>query len=75
MNQLKEIVDVLNKLADRGITTSICYGKLDGYAIMYSVDVLTKEGLSFEKPIAAYSLKHSVDIAMKECIKLGFYTP
>lgn len=68
-----EFVRRLESLAEKGLTVSICYGPCgESEGLLYSVDVLTKEKESFDKPFAANSLKQCLDIAETECKKKGW---
>lgn len=62
----------LNLLANNGISTSIVYGPCGAKGALFSVDVLTAEYKSFERPFAATTLQQAVDIALLECKKRGW---
>jgi len=62
----------LDYLAEHGITTSICYGPCGNQGILFSVDVLTRDALSFDKPFGAISLEQAIFIAYTECVRRGW---
>lgn len=67
-----ELTAKLKSLAERGITTSVVYGPCGTLGDLFSVNVLTKDGESFEKPMAANFLEQCVDIAEIECTIRGW---
>ena len=63
-----EFVRRLEEFGKKGITVSICYGPSgESKELLYSVDVITQNGETFERPFAAKSLKQCLDIVDEEC--------
>ena len=62
----------LDYLANHNIITSVCYGPCGDKGIMFSVDVLTEDAESFNRPFAARSFGHAIDIAYSECVGRGW---
>lgn len=68
-----EFIRRLEDLGKKGLTISICYGPSgESKELLYSVDVLTLEYKSFDKPLTADSLKQCLNIAETECKKRGW---
>ncbi len=71
--ELSEIQTKFDYLARHGITVSLVYGPCGkGGEILYSVDVLTRDCRSFDRPYAARSFTQAVDIVLIECRERGW---
>jgi hypothetical protein len=58
-------------LGRAGVRVSICHGRSRDDVLLWSVDALSKTG-SFERPFAAASFEHAVEIAEIEAKKRGW---
>jgi hypothetical protein len=64
-------VERMEWLGRQGLTVSVCYGPSGGQG-RWSVLVLSRTGEEFERPFAATSFEHAVEIAVNECAKRGW---
>jgi len=62
-----EIQSIVDELWQSGISTSFVFGRCGNIGIIWSVDVLTKDGQSFEHPYGTLSLRQAAEIARIEC--------
>lgn len=69
---MKQIQDIVEQLSMSGITTSFVFGPIRG-GLIWSVDVLTISGETFDKPFAAQTLHQAAVIAITECRLRGWY--
>ena len=65
-------VDRMAALGARGFTVSVCCGPCGGAAFRWSVDVLTTDWRTFDRPFAANSFDQCIDIAEQEILKRGW---
>jgi len=73
---LKAHTDVVRRwqrLTERGLVVSICCGQIAG-GPLFSVEVMTLKGESFDRPYAASTLDQAVEIAEIEATKRGWLT-
>ncbi len=64
---------IVEALAASGITTSFVFGTARGLGAIWSVDVLTADGRSFDRPYGARSLRQAAEIARHECDVRGWH--
>jgi hypothetical protein len=64
---------LMEELGHAGLTVSVCFGPCGDHLIGWSVDVLNREGQSFERPMAAKSFEHAVAIAIVESTGRGWF--
>ncbi len=69
MNSLLSRFEAIGK---KGITVSIVCGYCGGKQLMYSIDVLTLDGRSFDKPFSATTFEQALDIAEIEIKERGW---
>ncbi len=69
MNSLLSRFEAIGK---KGITVSVVCGYCGGKQLMYSVNVLTLDGLSFDKPFSATTFEQALDIAEIEIKERGW---
>ena len=69
---MNEAIERLESLGNAGFTVSIVYGPCGNTGPAYSVNVLTPDFRSFEKPYAARNFAHCVEIAEKEIAERGW---
>lgn len=63
-------------LGEAGITVSICCGPSGDHAFCWSVDALApNRRAAFERPYAANSLQHAIEIAVTEVTRRGWIVP
>lgn len=75
LDRLQEFMEHLTQwtaLAEEGITVSICCGPSGHHPFRWSVQALAPDGRSFDKPYAATSLPHAIDIARIEVQRRGW---
>ena len=65
-------VDRWMKLGADGFCVSVVYGPCGDRGPQFSVDVLTPDGQSFDRPFQALSFDHAVEIAEIEIGKRGW---
>lgn len=64
---------ILTALAEQGICISVCYGHSRHIGrIVYSVDVFTIDGESFDNPMGAETYRQAIEIAYNECVDRGW---
>lgn len=56
----------------RGFVVSVCCGPCGDKGFLWSVDVMTPGGMSFDVPYAANSLDHALDIVEAELKRRGW---
>jgi len=62
----------LESIGRSGLVVSICVGPSKTGVFCWSVDVLSRDGQSFEQPFQAQDFAHAVDIAELEIAKRGW---
>lgn len=68
----QSVQETVERLAWSGIMTSFCFGLCGGLGRLWTVDVLTDAGKSFERPYGAHTLRQAAEIALHECEKRGW---
>lgn len=56
----------LKIIASAGCVISLCYGPMGKDRVSWSVQVLSSDGVEFEKPFAADSMSHAISIGYQE---------
>lgn len=59
-------------LGKQGFVVSIAYGECGNSGLLYSINVLTPSGDSFDKPYGANSFEQAIDIAEAEIKERGW---
>ena len=75
-DDLSKVQALADELAAHGIVVTFCFG-LCGKCQdpIWSVDVLTQDGRSFDRPYGAHTLTQAAEIARQECEQRGWLTP
>lgn len=63
------VVEALERLGRSGLTVSVCCGPAGRGGFAWSVQVLSRQGEEFDRPFAAESFEHAVEIAELEVKK------
>jgi len=64
------------RLGRRGLIVSVVFGPSGASAeCRWTVDVMTRDFQSFDRPFAARSLEHAIEIAEIEAIERGWWLP
>jgi hypothetical protein len=67
-------VETMEALGRAGLTVSVCFGPSGNAGCLWSVTVLSGTCEEFDRPYAATSFDHAVEIAKIESIARGWLT-
>ena len=62
----------MERIAQAGLTVSVCCGPSGSKPLAWSVQVLSRDGREFDVPFEARDLSHAVDIAEVEIAERGW---
>src|ERR1044072_1944077 len=73
VNDLAQVQAVADELAHHGIVVSFVFGPCgQSQELLWSVDVLTRDRQTFDRPFAARTLMQAAEIARFECFQRGW---
>lgn len=70
MNVKSHAVDRMEALGRMGITVSVCCGPSGDDPFLWTVQCLANNGREFDRPFAANSFEHAIEIAELEAPRL-----